>query len=98
MNKFEIAGLAILGLLFFVWPVPHMVSVRDDLLVFGVLAARRGWPREIFRHSADLREPTIEIREDTDLFFQRWQGCGPRPRQLARKENPFDTFVEDVKL
>lgn len=49
MKKLEIVGLAFLGLLFFVWPVPHTVSVRDlllvsNLVVFGQLAwVRGGW-------------------------------------------------------
>jgi O-antigen ligase len=49
MKKIEIAGLAILGLLFFVWPVPHTVSVRDlllllVLLIFGYVTGRnRRW-------------------------------------------------------
>jgi O-antigen ligase len=54
MKKLEIAALALLGLLFFVWPMPHTVSVRDLLLalnlcLFGYLAWRRGWPRQSFR-------------------------------------------------
>jgi O-antigen ligase len=54
MKRLEIAALALLGLLFFVWPMPHTVSVRDLLLVlnlclFGYLAWRRGWPRQSFR-------------------------------------------------
>jgi hypothetical protein len=48
MKRIEILSLALLGILFFVWPVPHTVSVRDLLLVlnlvlFGYLAwIRRG--------------------------------------------------------
>lgn len=54
MKKLEIAALALLGLLFFVWPMPHTVSVRDLLLVlnlclFGYLAWQRGWSRQSFR-------------------------------------------------
>jgi O-antigen ligase len=54
MKKLEIAALVLLGLLFFVWPMPHTVSVRDLLLVlnlclFGYLAWQRGWPRQSFR-------------------------------------------------
>ncbi|HYA38392.1 MAG TPA: O-antigen ligase family protein [Candidatus Methylomirabilis sp.] len=48
MKRIEMLSLALLGILFFVWPVPHTVSVRDLLLVlnlalFGYLAwVRRG--------------------------------------------------------
>jgi hypothetical protein len=54
MKKLDITGLILLGTLFFVWPMPHTVSVRDLLLVlnlclFGYLAWRRGWPRRSFR-------------------------------------------------
>ena len=54
MKKLEIFGLMLLGVLFFVWPMPHTVSVRDLLLVlslclFGYLAWQRGWPRQSFR-------------------------------------------------
>ena len=54
MKKLEITGLMLLGVLFFVWPMPHTVSVRDLLLVlnlclFGYLAWQRGWPRQSFR-------------------------------------------------
>lgn len=53
MKKIEIVGLAMLSILFFVWPVPHMVSVRDlllatNLLGFGYLAWRQGRPREVW--------------------------------------------------
>lgn len=54
MNKLETAGLILLGFLFFFWPMPHSVSLRDLLLVsnlalFGYVASRRGWPREAWR-------------------------------------------------
>lgn len=52
LNKIEIAGLLLVALLFFVWPVPHTISLRDILLLFifilfGWLAYRQassGWP------------------------------------------------------
>lgn len=52
MKKIEIVSLVLLGLLFFVWPVPHTVSARDlllasNLLVFSYLAWRKGWPRDV---------------------------------------------------
>ena len=54
MKKLEIVGLVLLGLLFFVWPIPHTVSLRDILLAlnlffFGYLAWQREWPRAMFR-------------------------------------------------
>ena len=54
MSLAHFVGLVLLGLLFFVWPVPHTVSVRDlllalNLLVFGYLAWRQGWPRDVAR-------------------------------------------------
>ena len=54
MKKLEIAALVLLGLLFFVWPIPHTVSLRDILLAlnlffFGYLAWQREWPRAMFR-------------------------------------------------
>ena len=54
MKKIEIASLVILGLLFFVWPVPHTVTLRDlllasNLLVFGYLTWVRGGSRVIPR-------------------------------------------------
>jgi hypothetical protein len=50
MKKLEIAALVLLGLLFFVWPMPRTISLRDLLLVLillvsGYLAWRQGWPR-----------------------------------------------------
>ena len=47
MKKLEIAALALLGLLFFVWPLPRTISLRDLLLVLillvsGYLAWRQG--------------------------------------------------------
>ncbi|MHB8536279.1 MAG: O-antigen ligase family protein [Sulfuricaulis sp.] len=47
MNKQNIIAMALIGALFFVWPVPHTVSVRDflllaNLLVFGYFAWARG--------------------------------------------------------
>ncbi len=49
MRKIELAGLVLLGILFFVFPLPGTISLRDLLLVlvigvFGYLAWRRGWP------------------------------------------------------
>lgn len=54
MKKSEIAGLALIGALFVVWPVPRTISIRDLLLVvscifFGGLLWRQravtDWPR-----------------------------------------------------
>lgn len=55
----EKAGLAAISLLFFVWPIPHTVSLRDLLLVLSLvlfisLAWRKRWPGETLR---DLRLP-----------------------------------------
>jgi hypothetical protein len=52
-----IAGLVLLGLLFFIWPVPHSVSLRDflltaNLLVFGYLAWKRGGSAAALRELA----------------------------------------------
>jgi len=52
-----IAGLILLGLLFFIWPVPHSVSLRDflltaNLLVFGYLAWKRGGSAAALRELA----------------------------------------------
>ena len=63
MKKTEIAGLAILGLLFFIWPVPHTVTLRDFLLllnlpVFGYLAWVRGGWRDALR---GLRVPLLML-------------------------------------
>jgi O-antigen ligase len=57
MKKIEIAGLVLLGLLFFIWPVPHSVSLRDflliaNLLVFGYLAWIRGGSAAALRELA----------------------------------------------
>ncbi|MHB8743074.1 MAG: O-antigen ligase family protein [Sulfuricaulis sp.] len=54
MKKLKIVGLTILGLLFFVWPVAHTVSVRDlllvlNLVVFGRLAWTHGGSRAALR-------------------------------------------------
>ena len=54
MKKTEIVGLVLLGLLFFIWPVPHSVSLRDilllaNLLVFGYLAWVRGGAAAVWR-------------------------------------------------
>ncbi len=54
MKRLEIAGLVLMGLLFFVWPISHTVSLRDLLLVlnfilFTYLAWRKGWSRDIAR-------------------------------------------------
>src|SRR3990172_7127600 len=50
MKKLEIAALVLLGLLFFVWPMPRTISLRDLLLVLillvsGYRAWRQGWSR-----------------------------------------------------
>ena len=39
MRKLEIIGLTLLGLLFFVWPVPRTISLRDLLLVLILLVS-----------------------------------------------------------
>lgn len=49
MTKTETAGLLLLGLLFFVWPIAHTATLRDLLLLlnlalFGYLAWQHGWP------------------------------------------------------
>jgi hypothetical protein len=48
MNKLEITGLVLMGLLFFVWPAAHSISLRDlllalNLFVFAYLAWQKGW-------------------------------------------------------
>jgi hypothetical protein len=52
-NRLELTGLVLVALLFFVWPIPHTVTLRDLLLagtlVFGGYVvwsepARRHWP------------------------------------------------------
>ena len=63
MKKLEIAALVLLGLLFFVWPMPRTISLRDLLLVLvllvsGYRAWRRGWPRGNLR---TLFAPAIMI-------------------------------------
>ncbi len=60
MKTIEMVGLVFLGLLFFVWPVPHTVSVRDlllvsNLLVFGGLA----WSRGSWRYALRGLSPPI---------------------------------------
>ncbi len=52
MRKLETAGLLLLGLLFFVWPISHTATLRDLLLVlnlalFGYLAWQKGWPGKV---------------------------------------------------
>lgn len=37
MKKLEIAGLVVAALLFFIWPVSHTITLRDLLLVSGLL-------------------------------------------------------------
>lgn len=37
MKKIEIAGLALIGLLFFIWPTSHTVSLRQLLLITNLL-------------------------------------------------------------
>lgn len=54
MKLLEILGLVMMGLLFFIWPVPHTVTARDlllllNLFLFGYLAWRKGWSRETAR-------------------------------------------------
>ena len=69
MKKLEIVGLILMGLLFFVWPVPHTVSVRDlllllNLVLFGYLAWRQGLPREAVR---ELSVPVVIL-----TVFMAW--------------------------
>ncbi len=46
MKKLEIAALVLLGLLFFVWPMPRTISLRDLLLVLVLLVSGyRAWRR-----------------------------------------------------
>ena len=61
MKRTEIVGLVLLGLLFFVWPVPYTVTLRDLLLlsnlpVFGYLSRVRGGSRTVLR---GLRVPVL---------------------------------------
>ena len=61
MKRTEIVGLVLLGLLFFVWPVPYTVTLRDLLLlsnlaVFGYLSWVRGGSRAVLR---GLRVPVL---------------------------------------
>lgn len=54
MGNLNVIALALVGALFFVWPIPHTISACDLLLVlnlclFGYLAWQRGWPRRSFR-------------------------------------------------
>lgn len=54
MGNLNVIVLALVGALFFVWPIPHTISASDLLLVlslclFGYLAWQRGWPRRSFR-------------------------------------------------
>ena len=61
MKRTEIVGLVLLGLLFFVWPVPYTVTLRDLLLlsnlaVFGYLSRVRGGSRAVLR---GLRVPVL---------------------------------------
>lgn len=61
MSKLELMGLVLIGLLFFVWPIPHTVSLRDLLLIlnlvlFGYLAWRQGLSREAVQK---LAVPTV---------------------------------------
>ena len=50
MGALKVIVLALVGALFFVWPIPHTVSASDLLLLlnlclFGYLAWQQGWPR-----------------------------------------------------
>ncbi len=61
MKLLEMLGLVMMGLLFFIWPVPHTVSARDfllllNLVLFGYLALRQGWSRAMVR---DLSIPVV---------------------------------------
>jgi O-antigen ligase len=71
MKKIEIIGPVLLGLLFFVWPIPHTVSLRDILLAlnlcfFGYLAWCRGWPR---RNLRDLSAPAVILAALTAWMY-----------------------------
>lgn len=71
MKKPEIAALVLLGLLFFVWPMPRTISLRDLLLVLvllvsGYRAWRRGWPRGNLRA---LFAPAIMIAALTAWMY-----------------------------
>ncbi|MEK9134256.1 MAG: hypothetical protein AAB333_05300, partial [Pseudomonadota bacterium] len=71
MKKIEIIGPVLLGLLLFVWPIPHTVSLRDILLAlnlcfFGYLAWRRGWPR---RNLRDLSAPAVILAALTAWMY-----------------------------
>ena len=71
MKKPEIAVLVLLGLLFFVWPMPRTISLRDLLLVLvllvsGYCAWRRGWSRGNLRA---LFTPAIMIATLTAWMY-----------------------------
>ncbi len=63
MNKLNVIAIVLISALFFVWPVPHTVSVRDllllaNLLVFGYLARSRGGLRGALR---ELSAPLLVL-------------------------------------
>jgi O-Antigen ligase len=67
----QTTGLVLLGLLFFIWPVPHSVSLRDflltaTLLVFGYLAWARGGSEAVLR---ELAAPALVLAGLTGWMY-----------------------------
>lgn len=66
MKLVEIVALAVVALLFVLWPVPHTISVRDTLLLLG--AALFGYLMyRTFRHDSYAR--LWKLRVPIALFF-----------------------------